>query len=145
MPQDPQPTLRPVNQLALDVWKQHFLDDQSSGADDEILHDGVFGDDDVVMDDGGDGLADPCDPLQEQSHREPGPDGLVEASMRAFSRIGSHNFSLLYKQPVKTFRESKLSAIFVIFDQSAPRLKFVQRCSRQRGLPVVHRIPDKNQ
>ena len=61
-------------------------------ADDEVFQDGVFGDeDDVVMDDGGDappvpedhaGLADPPDPLQEQSHPEPGPDGLVETSMR---------------------------------------------------------------
>ena len=51
-----------------------------------------FGDDDdVVMDDGGDappvpkdsaGHADPSDPLQEQSHPEPGSDGLIEALMR---------------------------------------------------------------
>lgn len=57
----------------------------------EVPNAGVLDADDVMMGDGGDlppmlesseGLEDALDPLQEQSHPEPGPDGLVEESMR---------------------------------------------------------------
>ena len=118
---------------------------EDRGNNAQVPHDGVFDDDEVMMDDGGDlpprpesseGLADPADPLAEEPVPPAGPDGPHEEALR-----GAHNVWHRLVEDATNVAVRNLTFVELVNSRSVkevlPALARIHAKLQSLGLPLV--------